>query len=307
MGKTLGQKIKGERKKQNLTQKELAGSFITRNMLSQIENDLAKPSISTMAYLAKQLNCSNDYFMNEQSKSSQIAKLAKEFMVEYKEDNCEGLLNRLDKLRIQSPGIFENDFIKEMYINCHFKCGRHAIHQNDNEKALKYYEGLLKYEEEFMIDNELTAYELYTKLVDSYSLSGNLDKAIEYNKKSKNLIRKMMATKEVQNLYLLMTNSNYREVINTAKKIDRKILDDYNRARLNMVLGNAHFNLHYYKTAVDYLELAIGYYEEKTYNSLTILMYEELSKCYSNLEEHEKAVEYMLKAKSNSEKRHQFG
>ncbi len=43
-GENLRTKIRDERKKNKLTQKELAGNFITRNMLSQIENNLAKPS-----------------------------------------------------------------------------------------------------------------------------------------------------------------------------------------------------------------------------------------------------------------------
>ena len=76
--------------------------------------------------------------------------------------------------------------------------------------------------------------------------------------------------------------------------------------KMHMVLGNAYFNIKHYKTAVDFLLLAIQYYEEKTYNSLTIMMYEELSKCYSNLDEHELAVEYMIKAKKSQEQRHQL-
>jgi uncharacterized protein HemY len=132
------------------------------------------------------------------------------------------------------------------------------------------------------------------------------EKALVYNVKAKELIKKMLATKEVQNLYLLMSSSDYREVIKVSQKIEVKMLDEYNKAKMNMVLGNAHFNLKHYKTAVDFLEQAIKYYEDKTYNSLTILMYEELSKCYSNLDEHELAVQYMKKANKSQELRHQL-
>ena len=53
---TLGQKIRQTRLARGLTQKELAGGQITRNMLSQIEHDAAQPSMRTLEYLAAVLN-----------------------------------------------------------------------------------------------------------------------------------------------------------------------------------------------------------------------------------------------------------
>ena len=41
---TLGQKIREARQSKGMTQKELVGDYITRNMLSKIENDSAIPS-----------------------------------------------------------------------------------------------------------------------------------------------------------------------------------------------------------------------------------------------------------------------
>ena len=53
---TLGQKIRQTRLARGLTQKELAGEQITRNMLSQIEHGAAQPSMRTLEYLAAVLN-----------------------------------------------------------------------------------------------------------------------------------------------------------------------------------------------------------------------------------------------------------
>ena len=53
---TIGEKIKHYRLKQGLTQSQLAGNFITRNMLSQIENGTANPSLATIEYLTKKLS-----------------------------------------------------------------------------------------------------------------------------------------------------------------------------------------------------------------------------------------------------------
>lgn len=46
-----------------MTQKELAGDMISRNMLSLIENGAASPSISTLTYLASRLGVPAGYFI----------------------------------------------------------------------------------------------------------------------------------------------------------------------------------------------------------------------------------------------------
>ena len=51
----LGKKIKEARLAKKMTQSEVVGDFITRNMLSQIESGVACPSIKTLQYLARML------------------------------------------------------------------------------------------------------------------------------------------------------------------------------------------------------------------------------------------------------------
>ena len=60
---TLGQKIKAVRLERGMTQKELVGDAITRNMLSKIENDSATPSVRTLEYLARTLSLPTGYFL----------------------------------------------------------------------------------------------------------------------------------------------------------------------------------------------------------------------------------------------------
>lgn len=62
---TLGQKIKQARINAGLTQKELVGEHITRNMLSKIENDNATPSVKTLEFLAGRLGLSTAYLMSD--------------------------------------------------------------------------------------------------------------------------------------------------------------------------------------------------------------------------------------------------
>ena len=62
---TLGEKIKALRKEKRLTQTQLAGSELTKSMLSQIENGKATPSMKTLQYLASKLECEASFLLEE--------------------------------------------------------------------------------------------------------------------------------------------------------------------------------------------------------------------------------------------------
>ena len=61
----LGRRLKQERLDAGLSQRQLCGTEITRNMLSQIENGNARPSMDTLRYLAARLNRPVSYFLEE--------------------------------------------------------------------------------------------------------------------------------------------------------------------------------------------------------------------------------------------------
>ena len=61
----LSQKLKQARLDAGLSQKALCGDRITRNMLSQIENGSARPSMDTLRYLAGKLGKPLSYFLDE--------------------------------------------------------------------------------------------------------------------------------------------------------------------------------------------------------------------------------------------------
>ncbi len=56
--KEMGRRLKAARLAKKMTQSEVVGDFITRNMLSQIESGVATPSIKTLEYLADVLDIS---------------------------------------------------------------------------------------------------------------------------------------------------------------------------------------------------------------------------------------------------------
>lgn len=63
----LSQRIKQARLEAGLSQRQLCGDRLTRNMLSLIENGSARPSMETLRYLAKQLGKPMGWFLEEQA------------------------------------------------------------------------------------------------------------------------------------------------------------------------------------------------------------------------------------------------
>ncbi len=72
----LGQLLKQARLEAGLSQRQLCGDTITRNMLSQIENGAARPSMDTLRYLAGKLNRPVSYFLQEDSVSPNQGRIA---------------------------------------------------------------------------------------------------------------------------------------------------------------------------------------------------------------------------------------
>ena len=63
----IGEKIKRLRTAKLMTQSELVGGEITRNMLSRIENGAAQPSMATIKYIAERLNVSAGFLLADEA------------------------------------------------------------------------------------------------------------------------------------------------------------------------------------------------------------------------------------------------
>ena len=71
---TLGQKLKQTRLARGMTQSQVVGDRITRNMLSQIENDLASPSVGTLEYLASVLNVRLSWLLADEQEEAEAGR-----------------------------------------------------------------------------------------------------------------------------------------------------------------------------------------------------------------------------------------
>lgn len=129
----IGKKLRQARLEAGLSQRQLCGETITRNMLSLIENGSARPSMDTLAYLAEQLGKPISFFLEETPAQSPNAACmekaraayAKEdyanaqvFLREYKADGVQddefGLLNTLILLSLAESSLDRPMYAREL-------------------------------------------------------------------------------------------------------------------------------------------------------------------------------------------------
>lgn len=103
----LGERLRQERLAQGLSQRQLCGDVITRNMLSQIENGAAKPSVDTLTYLASRLRKPVGFFMEDEAPSSNQTAILRA-RVAYEEKEWERLEAALNDYK--APDLFDEEF-----------------------------------------------------------------------------------------------------------------------------------------------------------------------------------------------------
>ena len=91
----LGEKLRLARLEAGLTQRQLCGDVITRNMLSQIESGKAGPSVATLQYLAGQLGKPVSYFLGEDTAISANIERMQQARQAYADRDYEAVLRLL--------------------------------------------------------------------------------------------------------------------------------------------------------------------------------------------------------------------
>lgn len=106
----LGEKLKQARLEAGLSQRQLCGDTITRNMLSQIENGSAKPSMATLRYLAERLGKTLSYFLEEDAVLSPNQTVMAEIRTAFDAKNLDAMADALARYRGPDP-VFEPEYI----------------------------------------------------------------------------------------------------------------------------------------------------------------------------------------------------
>lgn len=111
----LGEKIKAARIGAGLSQRQLCGEHITRNMLSQIENGSAHPSMKTLRYLAERLGKPIGFFLDEEAALLPNQQAVMEAKGAFALGDLEKMRRALDACQEPDPQFYEERQLLEYY------------------------------------------------------------------------------------------------------------------------------------------------------------------------------------------------
>ncbi|MPM48858.1 hypothetical protein SDC9_95585 [bioreactor metagenome] len=154
---TLGQKIKAARLSLGMTQKELVGDIITRNMLSKIENDSATPSVRTLEFLAGSLGFPTGYFLDDaQISDGSSPDGLDEARAAFREERWEDCLALLEKDK--KAGTTDEGYL--LHARAGAAAARQALIRGDAAAARELAEAAQYYNQESMYYSSALASEL---------------------------------------------------------------------------------------------------------------------------------------------------
>lgn len=139
----IGEKIKTLRQSKRMTQAELAGDQITRNMLSLIENGSALPSLPTIIYIAERLNVPVGMLLADEAEELAYKKMTILPKIKQLYANGEYRLCR-DMCRSLS----EEQLDDEIYLilsNCYFELARELFNLGKLHKSVNYFDKACDY------------------------------------------------------------------------------------------------------------------------------------------------------------------
>ncbi|MBZ5201035.1 helix-turn-helix domain-containing protein [Planomicrobium chinense] len=142
---TLGERIKKLRKEKGLTLQTLAGDVMTKGMLSLIENNKAKPSMESLAYIAGQLGVHSNELL-EEVPTTELRELLQEVETLYKADlyqpdDFKAIVDKIEPYAEKLPYRYESARLLEIYSRCRYYA-KLPDWQLVLERAEAMYEGL---------------------------------------------------------------------------------------------------------------------------------------------------------------------
>ena len=261
----LGEKLRQARIKAGLSQRQLCGEEITRNMLSQIEHGACNPSVATLSYLARRLELPVSYFLEEDVAVSSNGSAMTAAWQGFEAGNAEAALDALAYYRAPDPVYDrEHSLLKALAL---LQLASESIRQG----RLPYAEKLLNQSKE--LEERLPWLPELTQR--RQLLQGRLQ-AFLPEKQLRCLDEELM----LHAASALGENRPKR----AAALLDA--CEDQHSARWKLLRGRAYFSMEEYTAAAACLELA----EEGEPGAVPLL-----EKCYSSLGDYQKAYYYACK------------
>lgn len=192
MAQRLGERIKDLRKNLKMTQTDLAGSEMTKSMLSQIENNLAMPSMKNLQYLASRLGKPASYFLEDGAYQSALP--IEEIHHELKEISELLRYAKLEEARLKLENMAEKydfDHDSKLYADFLDKYGQCLIdlnHVEDGQEKIKAAVNI--YKNKFLFVDaakaHLTLMNVHWNNFDYYKCMDVLEEALEIGNNSIN-------------------------------------------------------------------------------------------------------------------------
>ncbi len=268
----LGEKIKNARKQLGLTQEQLASDVITRNMLSKIENNVAKPSFKTLEYLAKSLNlpigflCADELDIGVFEKKDGIEEIYKAYSAK-KYMSC---INRAKRL-----SAIDNE-IAYILADCYYKEGVLSLKRGLLQTAEGLFNLCKSYSKRCVLDTAHITLKLPMYLAMCKNISSPL---LEFD------------PSDVESALLEEADYEYLKYISLDLEYPYK-----NPTRRNHIEAKKEIKARNYHGALVLLNAALDYVRENDYDAYTVFsIYSDLESCYKQLSDFEKAYTYASK------------
>ena len=264
----LGQRILQARQAAGLSQRQLCGDVITRNMLSQIEHGTARPSMDTLQYLAERLGKSIGYFLEEASLESPNFSCIQQARAAFERGNYALVVSQLQEYHTPDA-VFDPEYHLMQAISLQ-ELARQSIDEEKRPYALTLLE---------RAQAEGAQTPLYTEALERQRLmlmlrAGASAKPILSRLRDDELLLHKATDALSDGLYFRAAT-----LLNAA--------DDHNTPRWNLLRGTVCLKMDEYRSAAEYLHQA----EEEFPKDTAPL----LERCYRELEDFKKAYFYACK------------
>lgn len=185
----LGEKLRLARLEAGLTQRQLCGDVITRNMLSQIESGKAGPSVNTLQYLAQRLGKPVGYFLEEDTVVSANMELMRQAREAYAARDHEAVLRLLHGFQ-QPDELFWQEYAYLLALSS-LEQGSRLIEQGEPLRAVslleKLHRGSIYYREDMERRRKQLLLRSYELLEQYYKEHEDYQQAYQYACKTRAL------------------------------------------------------------------------------------------------------------------------
>lgn len=134
----IGEKIRKLRLEKMMTQSELSGDQVTRNMLSLIEKGKAVPSLQTLSYIASRLNVSTAFLLADEREEKMLVKYSRisDIRLAFKDKNYRICLDMCARLGRSHES--KDDEIKLIMAECALEVAKEEICRDRIRSACLY-------------------------------------------------------------------------------------------------------------------------------------------------------------------------